>query len=328
MTNTQKAQPHSNTTAPRLMHSPLPLTAVSIADRFWAPRIETVRRRTIPFQYEQCEVTGRIDALRLQWRPGDEPVPHVFWESDVAKWLEAASYALGTDPDPLVESMVDHVIDLLARAQQPDGYLNVYYTVVEPDKRWTDLRDAHELYCAGHLIEAGVAHWQATGKTTLLDIVRRYADYIGQTFGNGPGQKPGYCGHEEIELALVKLSHATNEPRYMQLSSFFVEERGTQPFYFEREAAERGNTGFFGADFPQREQQAQTFREYNQSHAPVREQSEVVGSFGARDVSVLRHGRPGRRTWRPHAARGLRATVAAPHDAQNVCHRWRRNVCA
>ena len=110
MTNTQKAQPHSNTTAPRLMHSPLPLTAVSIADRFWAPRIETVRRRTIPFQYEQCEVTGRIDALRLQWRPGDEPVPHVFWESDVAKWIEAASYSLATNPDPQLDALLDEVM--------------------------------------------------------------------------------------------------------------------------------------------------------------------------------------------------------------------------
>src|SRR5262249_26924049 len=161
----------------------------------------------------QCQRIGRFDDLTLRWKPGETPVPHCGGESDVAKWIEAASYSLAAHYDPALDLLLDQAIALLAAAQQPDGYLNAYYTVVEPGKRWTDLRDAHELYNAGHLIEAGVAHFQATGKRTLLDVVCRYADHIDSVFGTKPGQKRGYCGHEEIELALVKLCHATGEPR-------------------------------------------------------------------------------------------------------------------
>ncbi|HEX4206919.1 MAG TPA: beta-L-arabinofuranosidase domain-containing protein [Ktedonobacteraceae bacterium] len=256
---------------------PIPFNAVQIDDDFWSPRIQLVQEQTIPYQYQQCQETGRIDALRLGWQPGQEPRPHIFWESDVAKWIEAASYSLALRPDPALNSLLDQVIDLLAGAQQPDGYLNVYYTVVEPGKRWTDLRNSHELYCAGHLIEAAVAHVQATGKRTLLDIVQRYADYIATIFGREPGQKRGYSGHEEIELALVKLYHVTGEQKYLDLSSYFVDERGQQPFYFEQEAQKRGTPGFFGVQLPNREEQKEAFREYNQSHQPVREQREVVG---------------------------------------------------
>lgn len=263
--------------SPRRRAAPLPLPSVSFADAFWSPRIAMARAQTLPFEYDQLAQTGRIDALRLTWRPGHEPRPHIFWESDVAKWIEAASYSLATSPDPALDALVDETIALLAHAQQPDGYLNVYFTVVEPGKRWSDLRDAHELYCAGHLIEAGVAHHQATAKTTLLDIVRRYADYIATVFGPEPGQRRGYPGHEEIELALVKLYRLTGERRYLELSRFFVDERGRRPFYFEQEAAERGTPGFFGDHFAERERQPEKFRQYNQSHAPVREQGVPVG---------------------------------------------------
>jgi len=214
---------------PRSTWRPLPLTAVTIEDRFWSSRRRINREQTIPYQYRQCKDTGRIDALRLTWKPGDEPVPHIFWESDIAKWIEAGSYSLATDPDPALDALIDQTIELLAAAQQPDGYLNTYFTVVKPGERWTDLRDAHELYCAGHLIEAGVAHFQATGKRSLLAVVSRYADYINTVFGRGPGQKRGYCGHEEIELALVKLYRATGEERYLRLAQYFVDERGTEP---------------------------------------------------------------------------------------------------
>src|SRR5205085_9733007 len=114
-----------------------------------------------------------------------------------------------------------------------DGYLNSYYSTVEPKRRWTDLRDGHELYCAGHLIEAGVAHAQATGKRMLLDVVSRYADYIASVFGRGADQKRGYCGHPEIELALMRLYHATNQPRYLALSSYFDDGRGSEPYSFD-----------------------------------------------------------------------------------------------
>ena len=243
---------------------PVPLKAVTIEDRFWRERIRVNRETTIPIEYEQCQTTGRIEALTLARVPDQ----HIFWDSDVAKWIEAAAYSLATHPDPTVDALLDEVIGLLAKAQQPDGYLNTYFITVAPEKRWTNLRDDHELYCAGHLIEAAVAHYQATGKTTFLEVMCRYADYIGTVFGPEPGQKRGYCGHEEIELALVKLAEATGEEKYQSLAQYFVDERGQQPHYFDSEAKARGEdpAGFHFSTYG-----------YNQSHLPVREQSQVIG---------------------------------------------------
>ena len=245
---------------------PLGLADVGIDDAFWGPRQETNRAVTIPHEYRQCRDTGRIGSLRLAWKPGEADRPHHFWDSDVAKWIEAASYTLATHADPGLDALLDEVIALLATAQQPDGYLNVHFTVVEPEKRWANLRDAHELYCAGHLMEAAVAHYRATGKRSLLDVLSRYADHIDSTFG--PDKRPGYPGHEEIELALVKLYRATGEPRYLQLSKHFVDQRGTQPHFYTQEAIARG-------DDPEA-YWARTY-EYTQSHRPVREQDEAVG---------------------------------------------------
>ena len=248
--------------------TPVSWKAVTIDDPFWTLHIRVNREHTLPSIYRFCQETGRIGALRLDWKPGMEPVPHIFWDSDVAKWLEAASYSLATHPDAALEAQVDEVIRLIVAAQQPDGYLNTYFTVVEPEKRWTNLRDWHELYCAGHLIEAAVAHFQATGKRVLLDALCRYADYIDTVFGTAPGKKRGYPGHEEIELALVKLYRVTGEKRYLHLSQYFIDERGRQPHYFDREARLRGEDP---AAFQHKNY------EYNQSHLPVREQREVVG---------------------------------------------------
>ncbi|HEV7236195.1 MAG TPA: beta-L-arabinofuranosidase domain-containing protein, partial [Ktedonobacteraceae bacterium] len=208
--------------------------AVTIDDTFWTPHLRVNREQTLPLIYRISQETGRIDNFRLNWKPGMEPIPHIFWDSDVAKWIEAASYSLATHPDPELEAKVDEVISLIVAAQQPDGYLNTYFTAVEPEKRWTNLRDWHELYCAGHLIEASVAHFQATGKRVLLDAMCRYADYIDTVFGSEPGKKRGYPGHEEIELALVKLYRVTGEKRYLHLSQYFVNERGRQPHYFDK----------------------------------------------------------------------------------------------
>lgn len=249
-------------------YRPVPLTAVTITDSFWEPRIRVNREQTLPHVYRLCRETGRVEAFKLDWEPGVEPVPHIFWVSDVAKWIEAASYSLATHPDPALDALLDETIDLVVKAQQPDGYLNPYFTVVKPEQRWTNLRDMHELYCAGHLVEAGVTHFQATGKRVLLDAVCRYVDYIDTVFGTQPGKKRGYPGHEEIELALVKLYQVTGEKRYLRLSQYFVDERGHQPHYFDMEARLRGeDPKIFWA---------KTY-EYNQSHLPVREQSEVVG---------------------------------------------------
>lgn len=253
--------------------SPVPFTHVTLEDRFWAPRIKVNRERTLPHEYEQCKDTGRIDAFLLDWKPGREPEPHYFWDSDVAKWVEAASYSLAVHPDPGLGAQVDEVVGKIAGAQQPDGYLNVYFTVVEPERRWSNLATWHELYCAGHLIEAGVAHFEATGKRTLLDVVCRYADYIDSVFG--PGKRGGCPGHEEIELALVKLYRATGQRRYLDLSRFFIDQRGQKPSVFVRELdALRRLPGEAGERF-QKEDRSST--EWCQDHLPVREQREVVG---------------------------------------------------
>ncbi|HEY3331758.1 MAG TPA: beta-L-arabinofuranosidase domain-containing protein [Capsulimonadaceae bacterium] len=248
--------------------SPVPFTRVVIDDVFWSPRIEANRNVTLPIEYGQLKSTGRLDALKLEWKTGMEPVPHIFWESDIAKWLEAASYSLASHPDPALEAMVDEAIGLIEHAQQPDGYINVHFTVVEPEKRWSNLRDWHELYCAGHLIEAAVAHSKATGSDRFLNIMRKFADYIGTVFGREPGQKRGYCGHEEIELALVKLARHTGERRYMELAKYFVDERGAKPHYYDQEAIARGEKpeGYWAKHY-----------DYCQASMPVRELSKVAG---------------------------------------------------
>jgi DUF1680 family protein len=255
---------------------PLPHTAATIDDVFWAPRLRANRERTIPHIYRQSLETGRIDAFRRDWDPDQATrrrdawggTAVMFWDSDVAKWIEAASYSLATHPDPALDALLDQLIDLIAGAQQPDGYLNTWFTAVDPANRWKNLRDWHELYCAGHLIEAGVAHFQATGKRALLEVVRRYADSIASLFGRAEGQARGYCGHPEIELALIKLYRATGDRRYLDLSRYFVDERGRQPHYFDLEARARGEdpASFWARSY-----------EYNQSHCPVRAQDAVVG---------------------------------------------------
>ncbi|WP_428937405.1 glycoside hydrolase family 127 protein [Fontivita pretiosa] len=233
---------------------------------FWGRRVATNRRVTIPHELELLRRTGRIDALRLDWKPGMPNRPHYFWDSDVAKWIEAASYSLATHPDPQLESELNEVIESIASAQQPDGYLNVYFTVVEPQKRWTNLRDWHELYCAGHLIEAAVAHFCATGKRTLLDPLIRYADLIDDTFGPR-GKRDGYPGHEQIELALVKLYRVTGQRRYLELSKHFIDRRGQRPHFYDAEARARGeDPKAWEWDYTK-----------NQSHLPVRQQREAVG---------------------------------------------------
>jgi len=248
---------------------PVPFTQVTFENGFWAHHLEVNRTVTIPHIYRECVASGRIGAFDLDFqRPVPSPVVLIFGDSDPAKWLEAASYSLATHPDPELAVLVDLVADKIIHAQQPDGYLNTHFIVAQPEMRWGNLRDWHELYCAGHLIEGAIAHYQATGQPKLLDALCRYADYIDATFGCEPDKKRGYCGHPEIELALVRLYHATQNPRYLSLATYFIDERGQQPHYFDMEARERGEDP---ADY-----WAKSY-EYCQAHVPVRKQTQVVG---------------------------------------------------
>ncbi len=258
----------------------------SIADidlgGFWGERIDAVSSKTVRILYDRCVNAGMMDQidparpvpeLRLPFMIKDgftasTVTTQMFWDSDVAKVIEAAAYAVYRQRDPSLEADIDALIDMFARLQQPDGYCNSWYIRMQPGRRWTNLRDCHELYCAGHLIEAAVAWAQATGKRTLLDVMCRYVDHIAGVFGPCEGQLPGYCGHEEIELALVRLSRETGRQDYMDLAKFFIDARGTQPHYFDEEARRDG-----------RNPKSFHFKtyEYNQSHLPVREQKTVVG---------------------------------------------------
>jgi len=243
---------------------------------FWAKRMEQVKEAVIPYQWQALEdkspgapPSHAMENFRIAaGLAKGEFYGFVFQDSDVYKWLEAASYCLMSRPDPKLEKLADEVIDVIVKAQRPDGYLNTYFIIKEPKMRWKNLRDNHELYCAGHLIEAAVAHHQATGKRKLLDAACRLADHIDSLFGPEPGKKRGYPGHPEIELALVKLYRATGEERYLKLSKFFVDERGRKPLYFEIEAKERGE---------ERPRWPFWTPAYCQAHAPVREQREAVG---------------------------------------------------
>ncbi len=231
---------------------PLPLDAVALADDFWAARLRVNREVTLPTQHQYCEDTGRIDNFRRAAGKMDVPFQGIYFnDSDVYKWLEAASWTLATHPDAELEKIVEAVITEIADAQRPDGYLNTYFTFERAEERWTNLRDMHELYCAGHLMQAAVAHYRATGSERLLAVARRFADHICDTFGPGEAGKLELTdGHEEIEMALVELARATGESRYVRQAQFFLDVRG------------RGAIGG---------------KEYHQDHRPVRELDEVVG---------------------------------------------------
>ncbi|MFN7019484.1 MAG: glycoside hydrolase family 127 protein, partial [Fimbriimonadales bacterium] len=226
---------------------PISFAHVEIDDAFWARRQQVNRTATVPHLFEELERAGNIPNLRLAGEGKREGYQGpVYMDSDLYKALEAAAYVLKQHPDDPIRAKVDEVIDILERAQQPDGYLNSYFQVVAPDKRWSNLRDWHELYCAGHLIEAAVAHYHATGSERLLNIARRFADYIDSVFGEG--KRLGYCGHPEIELALFRLYHATGEARYAKLAEFFLLNRGKKIFAQEHNIPQEQYDGFIWQD--------------------------------------------------------------------------------
>lgn len=259
---------------------PVPLSKVRIEDEFWSDYSRLIREVVIPYQYETLHdrVPGvepsyaiRNFKIAAGWEEG-EFGGMVFQDSDVAKWLEAVAYSLANHPDEELERKADEVIELVEAAQQPDGYLNTYYTIKEPGKRWTNLVECHELYCAGHMMEAAVAYYEATGKRRLLDIICRFADHIDSVFGTEEGRIRGYDGHQEIELALVKLYKVTGEPKYLKLSQYFMDERGQEPQFFLKEWEERGRISHWEGKVSRA-----PHLPYFQSHKPVREQEVAVG---------------------------------------------------
>lgn len=201
----------------------------------------------------------------------------VFQDTDLYKWIEAASYVLMSDPDPELEKQIDDVVDLIGRAQQEDGYINTYFQIQEPDKKWTNLLECHELYTAGHMIEAAVAYYQATGKTAFLKVAEKMVDCIDGVLGlESEGKIPGYPGHQEIELALLRLYEVTGNEKHLKLAKFFIDERGKEPMYFDIEFEKRNRESFFGHFFPPHGFYSYG-RKYAQYHKPIREQDAFYG---------------------------------------------------
>lgn len=254
---------------------------VRIHDDNWSAYKRLVREVVIPYQWEAlndhipgAEPSHAVRNMRIAagFERG-EFQGFVFQDSDLMKWIEAAAYTLAEAPDEKLAQQVDALVATMRKAQQPDGYLNSYYIINGLEKRFTNLKDCHELYCLGHMIEGAVAYFDATGKRDFLDIACRFADLADSLFGREEGKRKGYPGHEEVELALVKLYQATGEARYLNLAAYFVDQRGAEPNYFVQEWQERGRmlhwkptpTSSVGS------------LEYHQAHVPVREQTEAAG---------------------------------------------------
>lgn len=256
--------------------APVGFADVRLEGHFWRERLDTVLARTIPSQHVQLEKHGILESLTLPNPPPPLRYPRnqhgftvqVFWDSDIGKWIEAASYALAHRRDEKIEAQIDAIVDLFGKAQLPDGYVNCWYLDREPENRWTNLRDNHELYNLGHMLEGAVAYYQVTGRRKFLDIMERAIAHVRDVFGPGPNQKHGYPGHQEIELALVKLYHLTKDKKHLDLATYFINERGKKPYYFDEEAIARGSNP---ADY-----WFKTY-EYSQAHEPVRQQKKVVG---------------------------------------------------
>ncbi len=211
--------------SPHSLLKPVPIDSVKLNDGFWAPRIKTLIEVTLPTQYELLEETGRVDNFRRAAGKIKTEFKGLFFnDSDVYKWIEAASYALAYDGDSRIGRMVDSVISEIVDAQDADGYLNTYFTFERKVQRWTNLRDMHELYCAGHLIQAAIAHYRATGKRTFLNVSIKLANHILSVFG--PSKRQGTPGHPEVEMALVELYRTTRTSSFLDLAKSFIDNRG------------------------------------------------------------------------------------------------------
>jgi len=231
----------------------LPLGSISVAGGFWGHKQVVNHQASIPHGFRNLETSGSLNNMRLAAGSGEGEYKTSGADTFVYKWLEAVAYDLANGYDPEIQAMADMVIGLVEAAQMDDGYVHSYFRVVKPDQRWTDLSHNHELYAAGHLIEAAVAMRRATGDSRLLKVACRFADHIAGIFG--PGKRDGSPGHPEIEMALVELYRETGERCYLDLVTFFVDQRGS---------GQMGGYGRWGAA-------------YHQDHVPVREADAVTG---------------------------------------------------
>ena len=204
------------------------MSVVRLIKGFWKDKYDLNRDVTMEAVWNRFCDTGRIGAFLFEWEEGKENRPDVYWDSDVAKWMEAAAYLLGKEKIPQVRERLEWLIDQIEKHQEPCGYFNLYFQMAEPQNRFTK-QDAHELYCAGHLIEAAVAYYESCGEKRFLELMRKYADYIYEVFY--VQKSASFCvpGHEEIELSLLRLYRATKEKRYLDLSMYFLNTRGTLP---------------------------------------------------------------------------------------------------
>ena len=263
------------------------LKKIAINDSFWTPFMERIRTQVIPYQWEAlndrvpgadpsyCVRNFKL-AAELTHPELDYGVPRdighggcVFQDSDFAKWIEAAAYSLTWHPDPELEKTLDHTIDIICNAQQSDGYLNTYYIINGMDKRFTNLKDNHELYCFGHFLEAAIAYYEAAGKPKLLDTLIRYADCIDKHIGAEEGKLHGYPGHEIAEMALVRLYAITKNEKHLKLARYFIDQRGQEPLYFEEETRRNKNHFYWHDSYMQ--------YQYYQAGKPVREQRVAEG---------------------------------------------------
>lgn len=256
-----------------------PLKDVKVNDSFWSKYEDIAKNVIIPYQWEalndrvpDTEPSHAIKNFKIAAGEAEgEFGGFVFQDSDVAKWIEAVSYKLIIEPDSELEKTVDDVIDLIGRAQRSDGYLDTYYLLKEKGKEFTNFLDCHEMYVAGHMAEAAVAYYEATGKRKLLDIICRFIDLIAEKVGKEEGKLRGYSGHPEIELALVRVYKATGEKKYLDFCEYLVNERGQEPNFFQQELEARDFINMWG----HKDEKADLV--YCQAHKPLREQKEAVG---------------------------------------------------
>lgn len=260
-----------------MLHA-IDLRKIQIDDPFWSKHVDLVKDTIIPYQWNamndripDAEPSHCLDNFEIAaGRKSGEFYGAVFQDTDIAKWLEAVGFSLAANEDSELEATADRVIELIAEAQQEDGYLDTYFIIKEPDRKWKNLCEGHELYTAGHMMEAAAAYYQGTGKRKFLDVAEKLADLLCDTFGTEEGKLHGYPGHQEVEIGLIKLYRATGKQKYLELAKYFIDARGVGENYFLKERQTSGH----GNIFPEL---ADYRPEYSQSDRPVREQSAAEG---------------------------------------------------